>query len=101
MSNIACSEYGIDSALYHKVCPRPAKASAAGFARIYISGLHRYVSKLEATLESKNTEIKLLKQRIEDKDAIIKLQTPNSIATPMITVPEPSAPKPSAPTKDV
>jgi hypothetical protein len=90
MSSYACSIYGIDTVLFGKVCPPDSyTANFAGFARIYISGLHIYVTKIESellfaekhlklTVEAKDKEIELLQERLEDKDAVIALLTPQN-----------------------
>jgi hypothetical protein len=109
------SDFGIDAVLFNRVCPGRYRDNAEGYARIYISGLHRYVTKLESellvantqlkrdveakaketeselsfakkhlklTVEAKDKEIELLQARLEDKDAVIGLLTPQNPKEP-------------------
>lgn len=74
MSDIACETYGIDSRLYTRVCGKGQhRANASGFARMYISGLHRLVSKQDAKLESYQEQINMLKEQLKMKDEMIGL----------------------------
>lgn len=74
MSEIACGVYGIDSKLFSKVVgTREMRDNAQGFARRYISGLHKYVSKLEAQVEAEKNKNKLLLDRIKDQKDMINL----------------------------
>lgn len=70
--------YDIDRKLYRKLCDPDIVTNPPAFARIYINGLHRYVTKLETQVNGNGKEIKLLQDTItllqntiRDKDEII------------------------------
>lgn len=74
MSQVACAEYGIDKQLYDRVCAKgPQRANAAGFARMYISGLHRLVSAQDAKLENYKERLKMYREQLKMKDDMIEL----------------------------
>lgn len=73
MSHIAIETYGIDNALFRKVCPGRYEANAAGFARIYIAGLQRYTAQLETKLAAELEKRAVIEQRLKDKDEMIEL----------------------------
>lgn len=86
MSDNACSTYGINKRLFQRVCPGKHCANAAGFARIYISGLHGLVSKQDARLDMYTEKVKMLKEQLKMKDEMIALlkqrPTPSPSAPP-------------------
>ena len=73
MSNIACDTYGINFKLFKRVCPTDNKATAEGFARIYIAGLQQLVGELDAKLDAEKNQNKLLLDRLKDKEELIEI----------------------------
>lgn len=87
MSEIACSEYGIDRRLYNRVCGKgQQRANSAGFARMYISGLHRLVSVQDTKLENYKERLNMYREQLKMKDDMIELLKNQNM-------PPPSAPQ--------
>lgn len=59
MSDDARAECGINLRLFHKVCPGRHVGNTKDFARMYISGLHRFVSQLVERVNSLQGEVAL------------------------------------------
>jgi len=85
MSDNACQVFGINKKLFSRVCPGSHKANAEGFARMYISGLHRLIGEQDAIIRVNSQKVEMLKEQLRMKDEMIALLR------------ERSAPKPSAP----